>query len=269
MAERESFSEEPSQIEIVRWAIAALVCGGLAVFGANVGRFVPSQVINLVHTTHHQGASMDQLRAQVANLRQLNGTMAADYRSLMNRFNLLDDDSGEVIRRLAAVENSLPLLIESLPVSTDIDRSLLTASIAEAGGEVYVVEGGEMVIRHSPLFDGLVGEALPDQPLPPVLEPIAIDERRALAETSLLGIAVGPDIEEDRLAAIYDEIVDAAGPLLLGTVPLLGRAEDGARSRIVLGPLPDGGSVEMLCDRLYRIGIACERANYVGQAWPL
>lgn len=272
MAERERFSEEPTQQEIVRWAIAALVCGGLAVFSANVGRFVPTAMINGFHATHHQAASMDQLRTLVVDLRQANGTMAAEYRALMNRFNLLDDDSGEVIRRLAAVENSLPLLIESLPLSTDIDRSLLTASIASAGGEVYAVEGGEIVIRQSPLFDGLVDEATVEQPMPPALapvEPVGInDSRQPMADLSLIGIAIGPEVDEAGLAGAYDEIVTAAGPLLLGTAPLLGEAGDGT-NRILIGPLPDSGSADVLCDRLDRIGIACEPADYQGRAWPL
>lgn len=273
MAEQERFSEEPTQPEIVRWAIAALVCGAVAVLSANVGRFVPTSVINGFQATYHDAASMDQLRTLVTDLRQINGTMATEYRSLINRFNLLDDDSGEMIRRLAAVENSLPLLIESLPVATDIDRSLLTASIAEAGGEVYTVEGGEIVIRTSPLFDDMAEAAPTDQPMPPPLdempEAVAINGQQPMANLSLIGIAVGPDVDDEQLVSAYDEIVNAAGPLLLGTAPLLSESGENGRSRILLGPLPDTGSAELLCGRLARVAIECEPTDYDGRVWPL
>src|SRR5690606_32980642 len=131
-------------------------------------------------------------RTQLAELEQDRNRIMSDYRTLLSRFNLLDDDGNEIVRRLAAVEMSLPLLIESLPLNSDIDRSLLTASITETAGEVYEVDGGRMVVRYSPLFDGLAAEIPVDQPMPPsldILAPVAL--AAPAVNTILQGIAVG------------------------------------------------------------------------------
>src|SRR5690606_464700 len=129
---------------------------------------VPVHVVSGLHATRLDGGNTNQLRAQVAEMRAENARMASEYRALLARLNMLDDDSGEVIRRLAAVERSMPLLIESLPLDSDIDRSLLTASIAATSPEVYEADGGIIVVRRSALFEDLDAHAAPDQPMPPV-----------------------------------------------------------------------------------------------------
>lgn len=155
--------------DIARWAVAALACGAIAVVAVNLSFFLPPHALNGLHAPHRQTGSFGQMRAQLSDLEQQHGRLLGEYRALLVRFNLLDDNGGEVVQRLAAVEKSLPLLIESLPLESDIDRSLLTAAIGEIAGEVFEVDGGTMIVRYSPLFGKAPGAVPFDQPMPPVL----------------------------------------------------------------------------------------------------
>lgn len=269
-------SDDARMGDITRWSVAALMCSTLAILSANVANFVPANVINGLHATRVQAGSFNQMRTLLTELRADNGRLGSEYRALLARFNLLDGDSGEVIRRLAAVENSLPLLIESLPLTSDIDRSLLTASIATSGGEVYEAEGGSISVRQSPLFDGVeVADALVQQPMPAALpetatvpEPAIVVDQGPKSNLAMQGIAVGEAVPVDEIVSSYSHIIEAAGTLLMGTAPLVSTAsEDDAR--VVLGPLPDRRSADDLCARLVALALACEPVSYEGAAWPL
>ena len=262
------FTDLADHREVSRWGVAALICGATAIFCANVAAFLAPQTLNSLHATRLQGASLNQMRGQLVALADENARIASEYRALQSRFNLMDDNSGATIRRLAAVENSLPLLIESLPIDSDIDRSLLTASIAEAGGEVYEVEGGTIRIKHSPLFDD-IAQDVPDQPMPPAL---ATEAPRAgsgpgAPDLAMQGIAVGQLIAPPEADAAYAAILERAGVLLLGTAPLLARNEQG-EAQIVIGPLPSPTSAQALCVRLARLDLACSPTLYEGEDWP-
>lgn len=259
------------RVEISHWGIAALVCGAVAVVAANLSAMLPAHALGGLHAPYREGGSFNQMRAQLAELEQDRNRIMSDYRSLQARFNLLDDDGNEVIRRLAAVEMSLPLLIESLPLDSDIDRSLLTASITETAGEVYEVDGGRMIVRYSPLFDGLDAEPPVDQPMPPALprEIVAPFATAPSVDTSLQGIAIGDALPLDQASGAYSGIAAAAGTLLLGTAPLITPTENGEEARIVLGPLPDLASAQALCVRIERLDFSCAPAPYEGQPLPL
>lgn len=259
------FSLPTERVEIAHWGIAALACGALAVLAANLSFLVPAHALGGLHTPYRETGGFNRMRAQLAELEQDRNRIVGDYRALLARFNLLDDDNGEVIRRLAAVEMSLPLLIESLPLESDIDRSLLTAAITETAAEVYEVDGGTMVVRYSPLFDELAPEAA-EQPLPPPLDQGALP---IITHIGLQGIAVGESIEHENLEATYADISTAAGTLLLGTAPLVAQADAEELARIVLGPLPDLASAEAMCGRLERLELPCNPAPYEGAPWPL
>ncbi|WP_147275998.1 hypothetical protein [Pelagibacterium lacus] len=157
-------SDDLHRSGITRWGIMALACAGLAILSANVANLIPAHVIGALHATRVQSGSFNQMRGAVSDLHADSRRLASEYRALQARFNLLDTDRNETIRRLAAVENSLPLLIESLPLQSDIDRSLLTASIAASAPEVYEAQGGTIVVRRSPMFDDVM-----EQPMPPAL----------------------------------------------------------------------------------------------------
>lgn len=253
--------------EISHWGIAALVCGAVAVVAANLSALLPAHALGGLHAPYREGGSFNQMRAQLAELEQDRNRIMSDYRTLLSRFNLLDDDGNEIIRRLAAVEMSLPLLIESLPLNSDIDRSLLTASITATAGEVYEVDGGGMVVRYSPLFDDLAAKPPTDQPMPPTLprDIVAPVTTAPSVDIGLQGIAVGAVMPSAQAIAAWSDIESAAGLLLLGTAPLLASAEGAEETRIVLGPLPDLASAQALCLRMERLEVPCDPAPYEGR----
>ncbi|AEQ51455.1 hypothetical protein [Pelagibacterium halotolerans] len=271
MQKPKRFSLPADHADVAPWAIAALVCGALAVVAVNLSTLLPANALSGLHTPYREGANYHQIRALLDELTQDRNRVMGDYRALLARFNLLDDDSSETIRRLAAVEKSLPLLIESLPLSSDIDRSLLTASISEAAEEVYEFEGGTMVVRYSPLFDEAAPQPVADQPMPPPLapeQPPATDPEPAV-DLTLQGIAVGRAVPIAQSSEIYAEISRVAGALLLGTSPLAAAGTEPGQSRVILGPLPDLASAQALCARIERLDLPCDPAPYSGEPLPL
>lgn len=251
------------------WGAAALVCGAIAVVAANLSALLPTQVLGGLHAPYRESGSYNQMRTRLAELEQDRNRLMSDYRTLLARFNLLDDDGNEIIRRLAAVEVSLPLLIESLPLSSDIDRSLLTASITTTASEIYEVDGGKLIVRYSPLFDDLSDEFPDGQPMPPPLETAVHAPNIPLSGTDMQGVAVGGAVPPELASAAYSDIAATAGLLLLGTAPLMAPAENDAETRIVFGPLPDLASAEALCQRMTRLDIACDPTPYEGRPLPL
>lgn len=265
------FSLPADHADVAPWGIAALVCGALAVAAVNLSALLPANALNGLHTPYREGANYYQMRSQLAELAENRNRLMGEYRALLARFNLLDDDSGETIRRLAAVEKSLPLLIETLPLSSDIDRTLLTASISEAAEEVYEFADGTMIVRYSPLFDDAAPQPVADQPMPPPLAPQAppVPATTPAVDVTLQGVAVGPGVSLAETPALYAEISQAAGMLLLGTSPLAAASPASDQSRIVLGPLPDLASAQALCARIERLELSCDPAPYSGAPLPL
>ncbi|MDN5850681.1 MAG: hypothetical protein L0H63_13765, partial [Nitrococcus sp.] len=58
-------SEQFRQSDVTRWAIVALVCAGLAVLAANVSALLPRSVLDGLHLTRLEGASVENLRSLV------------------------------------------------------------------------------------------------------------------------------------------------------------------------------------------------------------
>lgn len=240
--------------DITIWGIAALICSAIAVVSANIGALIPESVVAGLHATRIEGGNINQVRANLVELRAENVRLTREYRALLARLNMIDDDGVETIRRLAAVERSMPLLIESLPLASDIDRSLLTASIAAASPEVYHAEGGIIVIRHSALFDGL-DEGATDQPIPPQLDRPGY------------GIALGSEIHRDAVAFHRGRILSQTGPLLSGMTFILGETGVTENARLIAGPFSSFEDASIMCEPLDIIGIACEPVPFEGEPW--
>ncbi|MCD7061040.1 hypothetical protein [Pelagibacterium xiamenense] len=272
-------SNQIRQLDVAGWGIAALLSGALAVLGANLSAFMPPNLLAGLHATRIQGGSFNQLRAQLAEVAEETTEINREYRSLLTRFDLLDDSSGDAVRRLAAVENSLPLLIEALPLDSDIDRALLTASITEAGGETTSVDGGEVHVQRTELFPDADSqaedEAAPvEQPMPPVLaetQPAHVEADQipaGIAGELPSGIAIGEPQPRDAIAAAWEDILRDVGALVLGLEPRVLPAGEGSEVQIVAGPLPDLSSAEALCTRIARAGLSCLPAGFEGTPLP-
>lgn len=253
-------SEQFRQSDVTTWGIVALVLGGIAVMGANVSALVPQSVLAGLHKTRLEGASLEQLRAQVAELREETVRLKRENGVLTARFALKEQQSNDVTRRVGALEVSLPRLLEALPDGAAIDRSNLTAGIGRDPALVYETDGGSVVVRQQPMAE-LPPIAPQAQPLPePVTQLAAIPTQGDAA----FGVALGAPIGPEQAPEAWRDLNMKLGPLLFGLSPLLLEAADGTGQRIVVGPIPQLSEASALCARLERISVACLPMAYTG-----
>lgn len=244
----------PEQSDIAIWGVAALICGAIAIVSANISAIIPESALVALHSTRIDGGNFSQARAQIAELRADSARLNCDTRTMLARLNLLDDDSGELIRRLAAVERSLPLLIETLPINADIDRSLLTASIGTSGSEVYQADGGVIILRQSPLFQEFAVEDPLDQPIPPRLN-------------GGFGVAIGQIVSRQNVDGHISQILGQTGTMLTGMSFVLGELSAADQTRTIAGPMGSFEEAQMLCEPLNAMGLSCEPVPFEGISW--
>jgi hypothetical protein len=123
-------SEQFRQSDVTVWGMAALVCVGLAVLGANVAGVIPSNALNALHSPRNDATSLAQLRQQVAELRSETALLRRQNEILTTRFALQERSGNETVRRVGALEVAMPVLADIRPVIGGVDRSVTTASIA-------------------------------------------------------------------------------------------------------------------------------------------
>lgn len=257
-------SEQFRQSDVTTWGVVALVCGALAVFGANVSALLPQSLLGGLHQPRIAGASLDSLRLQVLNLTEETTRLRRENDTLVTRFSLQEQAGNEVTRRVGALEVSIPRLVEALPDSADVDRSALTASIAgnPDAALVFNADGGSVVVRQSPLPQ-MAGPATTtaNQPLP---DPISTQSiASSTPNEDAFGIAIGPEVGFDTAPSEWNDLTVKLGPLLFGLSPLLTEGEGNTR-RIVVGPIADLDEARALCERLGRVAIACLPMPYSG-----
>lgn len=250
-------SEQFRQSDVTTWGIVALVFGAVAVLGANVSAVIPSSILGGLHKTRIEGASVEQLRLQVANLREQTLELKRENTMLANRFALEEQNGNAVRQRVGALEVSLPRLLEALPPDAKIDRSSLTASIGEA--LVYDADGGSVMIRQQPM-----AEAAPANPeMQPLPEPVQT-ANVALPSEMDFGIALGTPVAFEQAPETWNDLSMKLGPLLFGLSPLLVDQADSDKKRIVVGPITELSEATALCSRLERVSISCLPMPFTG-----
>ncbi len=254
-------SEQFRQSDAALWGIVALVTCGIAVMGANVSALIPSSLLGSLHRTRIEGASLEQLRLQVAELRQQSVELKRENGQLLTRFALEEQQSNEVVQRVGALEVSLPRLLEALPEGTAIDRSTITSSIGEDQALVYNAEGGSVAIRQRPMVEaqspGPAAQPLPAAPAEQVasLPPPGGD---------MFGVALGTPIAPEQADATWRDLSMKLGPLLFGLTPHVVADGDTGNQRIMVGPLTQLAEATALCERLERVSIACMPGPFGG-----
>ena len=253
-------SEQFRQSDVTTWGIVALVLAGIAVMGANVSALLPRDILQGLHKTRLDGASVDQLRMQVAELRDEQMRLKRETGVLTARFALEEQAGNDITRRVGALEVSLPRLLENQPDGGNIDRSNITASIGQDPALVYETEGGSVVVRQQPMAEARPAPA-DEQPLPaPVDEAAAIpvpNERQ-------FGIALGPSIPFEQAPAAWRDLSMKLGPLLFGLAPLLVDEANSDDQRIVVGPITQLSEATALCARLERLDVSCLPMPFTG-----
>ena len=255
-------SEQFRQSDVTIWSIVALVCVALAVFGSNVSMLVPQSIIGGLHQPRVAGASIETLRQQVSDLREQTNRLQRENEVLISRFAMQERSGNEVIRRVGALEVTVPRMLESLPDGTMVDRSTFTASIGTNETLTFDAEGGSVAVRQSAL-EAAPAEptAPPQQPLPAVVQP---QVAMAMPNENAYGIAVGAAVPFEQAPALWGDLTLKLGPLLFGLSPLLVDEANGDDKRIVVGPIAELTEARALCQRFERVSIACIPMPYTG-----
>lgn len=243
------------------WGIVALSCWAFAVLSANVSGLIPAGALGALHASRLEGATVNQLRSQVAELEREAQRMRRENNMLVQRFAIAEQASGEVTRRVGALEVSVPKLLDGRAAVPRIDR---TTTGAIGSGEVlsFDAEGGSVSVQQKPLVPV-------QQPLHQLQELASQQPAASAADPNAFGMALGFPVELEDAEAQWQALTAKVGTLLIGMAPLLAPVEDGPGQRIVAGPLDSRSQAEELCGRMDRVGIPCMPAPYVGNSFPL
>lgn len=253
-------SEQFRQSDVTTWGIVALVLAGVAVMGANVSALMPQGVLAGLHKTRLEGASLDQLRLQVADLREEQVKLRRENSVLTARFALKEQQGNEITRRVGAIEVTLPRLLEELSASSNIDRGSVTAAIGKDPALIYEAEGGTVVVRQQPMAaaqPALVSE----QPLPQPVDRIA---SIPIPNEAAFGVALGVSVPFEQAPAAWRDLTMKLGPLLFGLAPLLVDEANSTDQRIIVGPITQLSEATSLCARLERLSVSCLPMPYTG-----
>ena len=206
------------------------------------------------------GASIETLRLQVSALRDETARLQRANETLLTRFALQEKSGGELVRRVGALEVSVPRMLEDLPATTLVDMSSQTASIGTDPPTMWEAEGGSVSVRQVP-----IPGAVPPQPLPePVSDQPAAATALAQPNDAAYGLAVGAAVPSTQAEALWTDLTVKLGPLLFGMTPLLADASTGEDKRIVVGPIDELSQATSLCARFERVSIACAPVPYEG-----
>lgn len=222
--------------DVTRWGIVALVCGGLAVLSANVSALMPQGWLAGLHASRLDGASLTQLRSQVSSLTQETARLRRENTQLAARFALAEQNQGVMVRRIGALEVSIPALLEAVPPGTVVDRDAVTAGLGTPPGETRPAEGGAVRLSMVPLPQ--------------------VQTMPALTGTSF-GVALEDLSGSTDLDTRWDGLVGQLGPLLLALQPHVN-----ASGTLIAGPLPSSAAADLLCDRADAVGVACTVVDY-------
>jgi hypothetical protein len=253
-------SEQFRQSDVTTWGIVALVLSGIAVMGANVSALLPPGVLAGLHKTRIEGASLEQLRIQVSDLREEQIRLRRENGVLTARFALDEQRGNEITRRVGALEVSLPDLLEALPDDANIDRSNLTAAIGKDPALVYEADGGSVVVRRQPMAEAQPVPA-DEQPLPAPVEQVA---SIPVPDESAFGVALGPAVAFEQASGAWRDLTMKLGPLLFGLAPLLVDEANSDNQRIIVGPINQLSEATALCARLERLSVSCLPMPFTG-----
>lgn len=280
--------------DVTVWGITALVVWGVAILGANLSGLVPPSVYAALHASRAQASTLSQLRTDVAALGEDSARMKRENAELLQRFNLNEDSTGDITKRVGALEISIPKLVEQQlanlqpaidTTATGSIDSTETGSIDTvppeqlaavepapieatppagfAGPLTFEVDGGTVEVRQQPLRPDAPEVTFTPKPLANVL-PADI-----APDGSTLGIGLGGPVSEDAAEGAWQQLLGKAGTMLLGLSPILASTDGMDEKLLIAGPVTDRASALDLCQRLNNLSIPCQPLPYKGQALQL
>jgi hypothetical protein len=246
--------------DVTRWGIVALVAWSAAVLLANISALVPADALGALHASRLEGGTMNQLRAQVAEIRSESDRMRRENNLLLQRFVMAEEAQGDVTRRVGALESTVPELAARVPETAIVDDSV-TASIFEGETMNFDAEGGTVSVTQKPLrgLEAGVSAILPGADASAV---------PGAADGSRFGIALGFPVAEEESESQWQDLLAKVGTLLIGLWPVTIDAETGGKT-IIAGPLASETQAAELCGRLDRVGIPCKPVPFRGEPLPM
>lgn len=250
--------------DVTFWGVFALVAWAVAIIGGNVTGLVPEGILAGLHASRLDGANLNQLRGQVAQLQSQAAELRQENAVLLQRFMINEQQSGEVTRRVGALEITMPKVIESINSGTGVDRSAVTASTKTGPTTSFDADGGSVTYSRTPLSGSdLPSETAPEQPMPQRLA------SPATPDPASFGIALGPPIDADEAEGAWGSMNTRVGMLMVGLAPILAHVEGGSGRRLVAGPISTEADARELCGRMAKVGIACATVPFIGDPMPL
>ena len=206
------------QSDVTLWGIIAIVTGAAALLCGSVSALIPDNVLAALHASRLSGASVNEMRTEISNVEAEQARLRAINGQLSNRVQTVEQSAGTVVRRVSALEVSVPKLVEAMATAPAIDRTLVTGSIGSSKvprGTTQIVNDGNVRIVRSPLVPTAATAPVAPQPMPAPLAapmPAAVLTWAAPALTAAAP-AVLPDTSD-----ISPLPIAAAAPARLGAI---------------------------------------------------
>ena len=198
---------------------------------------------------------MRTLETEAARLQQ-------DNTVLMQRFALNEQSSGEVTRRVGALELTVPQVLDALNARGPGIDTGTTASIGTGPATSFDVEGGSVSYTTRRRWPRSRRRRPRASRFPTLCWTITPD-------SNAFGIALGPPIDADEGEAAWRSMNDRVGTLLLGMGPLLATVEGSGGKRLVIGPIATEADARQICGHMAKVGIACASVPFIGTPLPL
>jgi hypothetical protein len=254
-------SDHFRQSDVTFWGLIALATAAIAVISSNVSAIAPHSIINALHTPRINSTSVEGLREQVSSLQTNVGALSRDYQSLKSQSQIQDKSGKDMVRRVSALEITVPRIVESIP-QTSVDVSSLTASIDSTTEVIEMAAlGGSVAVRQSPLPGAQPLPVTIPQPLP---QPIDAGALAAPPNPIPYGVAIGGVVTPQNAEAAWRDLQMKLGPLLLEFSPVLSAPTEQG-SRILAGPMETLAEARQMCERLERIAFSCLPVSYEGR----
>jgi len=271
-------TERYRQGDVNFWGVMAIIASGIAVTASSLPALLPTQFFTAMHASRMTGVDLNALRAELVALRDDTARMRVNTTELMTRVGLAEKNRGDIVQRVGALENTLPLLVEQIPPgSQPIDASIVTSSVNRVT-QTAQIDGGSVQIERTPLFpdqaepEPLSDDAMKDLPAgtttstdaAPSTNAVALDLE--LVDTDRFGIAMGGDVTIADAYVTWIDYRNKVGALLIGMEPILSGTSDDYH--VVAGPIDSIAQAEQLCGYIQRAGLQCLPVPYSGYRMP-
>lgn len=263
--------ERYQQADVSRWGFIAIGCVGFAFASANISALLPASWLVGLHDTRFGAGSFAEIQSRVASLQEETTRLRIENRRITVMLTRGDRNRLDVTKRVGALESSIPVLLEQIPLGPDIDSAMTTASVNATPDEVRDVLGGAVAISRQPLTGVVLPQEAPSEL--PLVEARALDAAEAIVPgltqftSEQYGLAMGGTVSIQEAYIYWTELRSNIGALLLGLEPILSRGSDG-NFHVVAGPIAAIAEAEGLCTHIMRTGVQCLPVPYTGYALP-